>query len=162
MTISLTASATRAGDGHIHCEVQKTQARSKEIHNPDGPNRILGEFFLALNVTALQETVYIPISIASGKKPTGLVYQIEGTAEGVISTTDISCRGEGVSQVTLGTILYAKIPHGKTATFRILVEMNGKTGKEYKIVINRVNYKLDISGARYKKFDTTIGTEILR
>ncbi|RJQ35019.1 hypothetical protein C4568_01700 [Candidatus Parcubacteria bacterium] len=162
MKTSLTAGAQQAGDEHIQCEVQVSQTRFKRIPNPEGPDSAVGNFFLKLDVTALQEAIYIPISIASGKKPTGFVYQIEGTAEGEISTTDISCRGEGVSNVTLGTLLYAKIPVGSTATFRIQIEMKGKWGKEYKIVINRVNYKLDPSDARYKKFDTAIGTKVLK
>ena len=161
MKTQLTAAGVRAGDGYIYCEIQKSQARFKRIRNPEGPDSGVGNFFLLLDITALEKAVHIPISIASSKKPTVFVYQIEGTAEGDISTTDISCRGEGVSKVTLGTLLYAKIPPGKTAAFRIQVEMKGKPGKEYKIVLNRVNYKLDASDARYKKFETAIGTKIL-
>jgi hypothetical protein len=151
-----------AGDGHIFCKVKESQARFKRVHNPPGNDTGVGEFFLLLDIIALQEAVYIPLSIASGKKPSGLVYQIEGTAEGKISTTDISCSGEGVSNITLGTLLYAKVPMGKTATLRLLVEMSGKPGNEYKIVINKVNYKLDPSDARYKKFNTAIATKVLK
>jgi hypothetical protein len=154
--------ALSAGDEHLYCKLQESQARFKRIHNPEENDTGLGEFFLLLDIIALQETVYVPLSIASGKKPTGFVYQIEGTAEGDISTTDISCRGEEVTEITLGTLLYTKIPQGKTATFRILVEMKGNPGKEYKIVINKINYKLDPSDARYKKFDTAIGTKVLK
>lgn len=152
----------QAGDGHIYCTIEKSQVRFKKVRDSEGGDTLLGEFFILLNILALQETVYVPISIASGKKPTGLVYHIEGTAEGKLSTTNISCRGEGVSSVTLGTLLYAKIPPTKTATLRILIEMRGKPGKEYKIVINRINYKLDASDARYKKFETSLGTETLK
>ncbi len=143
----------------LKVRVQKSQARFKRIRDPKGPDSGVGEFFLLLDITALEETVCIPISIASGKKPTGFVYQIEGTAEGSISTTDISCKGDGVTQITLGTILYAKIPKGKTATFRILVEMRGKVGKSYTIAINRINYKFDPSDARYEKYQNEIRTK---
>ncbi len=139
-------------DRSITVRVAKSQARFKRIRDPHGPDRGTGEFFLLVDVMAPQETVYIPVSIASGKKPTGFVYQIEGTAAGEIVTTDISCSGAGVTQVTSGTILYAKIPKGKTASFRILVEMRGKVGKEYAIIIDRINYKFDPSAARYERF----------
>ncbi|HVU80022.1 MAG TPA: hypothetical protein VHD37_01520 [Candidatus Paceibacterota bacterium] len=154
--------ATQAGDGHIFCTVQESQARLKRVHNPGGNDTGIGEFFIALDIIALQETVYVPISIASGKKPTGFVYQIEGTGEGSISTTDISCRGDGVSDITLGTLLYAKIPQGKTATFRISIQMKGNPSREYRILINRISYKLNPSDARYKKLDTALATKVLK
>lgn len=146
----------------IKVRVQKTQARFKRIRNSQGPGGGVGEFFLLLDITAVQEAVYIPMSIASGKKPTGFVYQIEGTKEGTISTTDISCSGVGVTQVTLGTLLYCKIPAGATATFRVLIEMRGKVGKEYRIVINRIHYKHSPSDARYQKFLEEISTTTLK
>ena len=89
-------------------------------------------------------------------------YQIEGTSEGSLSTTDISCSGAGVTQVTLGTILYSKIPAGKTATFRILIEIRGKTGGTYRIVINRINYKFAPTDARSEKFLDELPTKTLK
>ncbi len=129
---------------------------------PEGRDIGAGEFFLLVDITAVSEAIYIPLSIASGKKPTGFVYQIEGTGEGIISTTTISVKGDGVTQVTLGTILYAKIPAGKTATFRILVEMRGQLGKAYSIVINRIQYKFDANEARYQKTPQEIKTKTLK
>ncbi len=146
----------------LKIRVQKKQGRFKRIRNPKGPDGGVGEFFLLVDITAVKEAVYIPLTIASGKKPTGFIYQIEGTAEGAISTTDISCKGEGVTQITLGTILYAKIPKGMTATFRILVEMRGKANKAYKIVITRINYKFDTSAARYEKLLSEISSTTLK
>lgn len=35
-------------------------------------------------------------------------------------------------------------------------------GKEYKVIVMRINYKLDPSDARYKKFDTGIETKPLK
>lgn len=129
----------------------KTQGRFKRIRNPGGPDTGLGEFFLLLEVTALTRDLYIPLSIASGKKPTGFVYQIEGTGQGDISTTTISWNGDGVTQITLGTIVYVKIPAGKTGTFRILIEMKGFMQKSYSILIPRMNYKHNPADARYEK-----------
>ena len=80
------------------------------------------------------------------------MYQIEGTGEGIITTADVTVRGEGISQVTLGTLLYAKIPVGNTATFRIQTTIRGKIGKSYKIIINRINYKLTLQDPRYQQY----------
>jgi hypothetical protein len=143
-------------------KVQKTQARFKKLKDPKQPRLGIGEFFLLIDITALQKDIYIPFSIASGKKPTGFIYQIEGTGQGDIATTHISWTGVGVTQITLGTIVYCKIPAGKIATFRILIEMRGKTPEEYRIVINQINFKHTPTDARYKKLSQDIGTKSLK
>lgn len=153
---------TTFGDEFIHVKVEESQGRFERIRRPGERDQGHGEFFLRMDVTAPKKTLYIPLSIASGKKPTGFIYHIEGTAEGIIHTTNISCRGDGITKITLGTLLYAKIPAGKTATFRILVETRGPIGKEYMIVINRINYKFDPSDARYTRFDTEIPSKTVR
>jgi hypothetical protein len=107
---------------------------------------------MILDVTSKQGEVYVPLSIASGKKVTGFVYQIEGTGVGSLATADVEGKGAGVTQVTLGTLRYAKILQEKTASFRIQVDMKGKIGKEYSVLIHQINYKLSASDARYKKF----------
>ena len=136
----------------LNVRIQKSQTRFKRVRNPEGPDIGIGNFFLLIDITASLEDIYIPLSIASGKKTTGFVYQIEGTAQGSISTTDISCSGKGVTQVTLGTILYAKIPKGMTATFRIVIEIRGRMNNSYAIGINRIHYKYNPSDARYEKY----------
>lgn len=151
-----------SGDDFIVVKVQKSQSRFRRIKVPGEDDIGHGEFFLLLDITAAKETVYIPITVASGKKAVGFIYHIEGTAEGEIYTTDISCNGEGITKITLGTLLYAKIPALKTASFRIYIQMRGKTSKEYKIAINRINYKLDPSDARYKRLDMEIGTKSVK
>ena len=80
------------------------------------------------------------------------MYQIEGTGQSSISKTEIKVRGEGVSQVTVGTLVYAKIPAGKTALFEIQATIRGKISKVYKIVITRLNYKLKLSELRYEQY----------
>ena len=139
-------------DEYIQVKVKKDQARFERVRIEDGADKGIGKFFIQIDITAKLENVFIPISIASGKKATGFIYQIEGTAEGSIATANATCRGEGVTQVTLGTLLYAKIPPGKTASFRIQATIRGKIGKTYKITINRINYKLNLSDARYKQY----------
>lgn len=150
------------GNEHIFFKVKESQTHFTKAKDEDGHTIGRGQFLLQVDVMALQGTVYIPMSIASGKKPTGFVYQIEGTAEGAISTAQVSCKGEGITQVTLGTLVYAKIPQGKTANFRLVVHIKGSVNKVFKVVINRINYKLDPSDARYKKFDADIGTKELK
>ena len=151
-----------ANDQALSVSIEKTQKHFKRVRDPEGPDIGTGEFLFYVHVTAVAETVYIPISIASGKKPTGFVYQIEGTAKGAIATTDITCKGVGVTQITLGTIVYAKIPSGMTAIFRIHVAIRGQVGKEYHIAINRIHFKRDIQDVRYEKFLKEISTSSLK
>ena len=153
---------TRTGDEHLYLQVKESRANFQHVRTTDTRTIGQGQFGLILDIIALQGAVYIPISIASSKKPTGFVYQIEGTSQGDISTAEVSCRGEGVTQITLGTLRYAKIPQGSTAHFRFIFHIEGGIGKVYKIVINRINYKLNPNDARYKKFNTTISTDMLK
>ena len=143
-------------------DLKESKRNFRRIDRPEGPDQVLGSFSFIVDITAATGDVYIPLSIASGKKPTGFVYQIEGTAEGEIVTTDISCRGDGVTQITLGTLLYCKIPSGMTATFRIRIEIRGKVGKSYRVVIHQLHYKHDPSEARYQKSSQEISTKMLK
>ncbi len=159
---SATKKKAEIGDEFIDIKVEKSQTGFKRIKVPGERDIGHGEFFLLLNITALKEDIYIPLSIASGKKATGFIYHIEGTAEGTIYTTNLSARGDGITKITLGTLLYVKIPAGKVADFRMLIEIRGGTSKEYKVVINRINYKLNPSDARYKRLDVEINSKVLK
>ena len=139
-------------DEYISVKLGKDQARFERIKVEGEKDKAFGKFFIIIEVTAKKSDIFLPLSIASGKKPTGFMYQIEGTGEGIITTADVTVRGEGISQVTLGTLLYAKIPVGKTATFRIQTTIRGKLGKTYKIILNRINYKLTLADARYQQY----------
>ena len=158
---------TASAEGHMRKEVirvrlLKTQARFARIRNPEGRDSGVGEFLLLVEVAAQHEALFVPLSIASGKKPTGFVYHIEGTGQGALSTATISCTGQGVTQITLGTIVYTKIPAGKAATFRILVTMQGFVNESYGIVINKIHYKSDPSDARYQKCLNQIPSKVIR
>ena len=136
-------------DSYIEVKVKKNQARFQKVTNKGQEDKALGKFYIEINITAKQQAVYIPLSVASGKKVAGFMYQIEGTGEGQIDTTEIKAGGDGVEQVTLGTLLYAKIPTGKTALFQIQATIRGKFGKTYKNIalinlINKQCYKLVI------------------
>lgn len=146
-------------DAYIAVKVKKNQAHAERIKLNGVPDKAIGKFYIEVDITAKQETVFIPLSVASGKKVAGFMYQIEGTAEGKVATADVVVRGEGVTQVTLGTLLYAKIQTGKTASFQIRATTRGKFGKEYKIVFTRINYKLNLTDARYQQYLKEIHSE---
>lgn len=149
-------------DEFITVKVKKNQSRFERISVKDAHDKAVGHYFLLIDITAKKETVYLPISIASSQKATGFIYHIEGTSESSVSRASVTSRGEGVTQLTQGTIVYAKIPAGKTASFRLQIEINGNIAQQYKIVINRINYKLDPKEARYKQFLKEISSETLR
>jgi hypothetical protein len=140
----------------LKIKVVKTQERFTRVKNPQGPDGAAAEFFLLIDITPTTNTLYIPLSIASGKKPTGFVYHIEGTKQGTIMGAEVTCKGSGVTQITLGTLRYVKIPKGTKATFRILIEVAAFMHHTYHITLNRINYKLDPSDARYKHYDEGI------
>ena len=146
------ANKLEGNDAYIDVKIKKNQARFERVKQKDVEDKAVGKFFIEIEVKAKQQEVFIPISIASGKKAAGFMYQIEGTSAGSIMTTDIKTRGEDASQVMLGTLRYAKIPVGKTVLFQIQVAIRGKFHKRYKIVITRLNYKLRLTDARYEQY----------
>ena len=139
-------------DAFIEVQVKKNQARFERVKKKGVADKAIGKFFIEIDITAKQQTVFIPVSVATGKKTAGFMYQIEGTAEGTIATTGIKIRGDGVLQVTLGTLHYAKIPTGKTASFQIQATIRGKIGKRYNIVFTRLNYKVSLTELRYHQY----------
>ena len=155
----LTEANKREGkDVYIDVKVKKNQGRFERVKKKGVEDKAVGKFYIELHITAKQEAVFIPISVASGKKVAGFMYQIEGTAEGSLASSDIKVRGEGVSQVTLGTLRYAKIPVGVTAAFQIQATIRGHFGKVYKLVFTRLNYKLNLQQAQYEQYLKEIAT----
>jgi hypothetical protein len=146
------ASKATGLDAYISVKVTKSQVRYERVRIKDASDKGIGEFYLEIAISAKEQDVFIPLSIASGKRTAGFMYQIEGTDAGAISTADVSARGAGINKVTVGTLLYAKIPAAKTAEFQIKAEITGKVNEEYKIVINRINYKRALADARYKQY----------
>lgn len=146
-------------DSYLDVKIKKNQARFEKAIKNSAADTVVGKFYLEVQILAKKEVVYIPISIASGKKTAGWMYLIEGTAEGKVANADIKVRGEGVAQVTVGTLLYAKIPSGKTASFEIRATIRGKVGKTYKMVFTRVNYKLNLAETRYQQYQKELHTD---
>ncbi len=139
-------------DSYINVKIHKNQARFKRVTKKDTKDKAVGNFYMEISITSKQEPVFIPLSIASGKKTAGFMYQIEGTGEGSIATANVEVHGEGVSQVAVVTLLYAKIPTGVTASFEVRATIRGSFGKTYKIVFTRINYKLQVSEVRYLQY----------
>jgi len=148
----------QVGDAHVRVEVVESHAYYFETHDGTGKTTSHGQFNLRLALTARSGAVYVPTSLASGKKPTGFVYEIEGTGEGSINTASLSLEGNDSTQVTFGTLEYTKIPQGKTARFDMIISIVGSWGNVYRILINRINYKLDPTDTRYKKVVVQIGS----
>lgn len=142
--------------------IVKSQSRFERIKNPKGADHGVGSYLLIVGIQAKKEDIYIPISIASGKKTAGFMYQLEGTAKGTLAGSSIACKGEGTSVITIGTIVYAKIPTGKKAEFRMQFEIKGKVGQSYKAVISRINYKHTPTDARYTQYPAAISTDTLQ
>lgn len=146
----------------VTVKLAKSQARFERIKKQNERDEGIGEFFMQVDVTAGEKAVFVPLSIASSRKPTGFIYQIEGTGKGDIATADVTSRGAGVTQITLGTILYTRIPAGKTGSFRILVEIRGHVHKEYRVTITRMNYKFDPSDSRYQRYEKAFSSKMVR
>jgi hypothetical protein len=142
-------------------KITKSQARFTRIKNPNGKDGALCEFFMQLDVKAGAQAIYVPLSIASGKKPTGMIYSIEGTAVGEIDSAKVEVKGAGVTQLTVGTIVYVKVPAKTTATFRIIIDIFGIMNNTYSISIDTINFKFDPADARYKKYSKKLSSTVL-
>jgi len=149
-------------DDYLEVKRTKNQSRLERIKKKGLADRVIGHYLLLLTITAKKDTVFVPLSIASGKKQTGFIYQIEGTGDSSIVTAKVTARGEEITLVTLGTIVYAKIPPQRTGEFNIQIQIKGKTGKVYKFLIHRINYKLAVTDARYNQYLKEIPSDTLK
>lgn len=139
-------------DKYVEVKVKKNQSRFKRIKTKGQPDKGVGNFYIQLDVTTKDNDILIPLSIASGKRVTGFMYMIEGTDESDIATAEVDVSGSKVTQITVGTLLIAKIPAKSVASFKLKIEIKGKIAKKYNIIINRINYKLDLSDVRYQQY----------
>ncbi len=156
------AKRTEGVDDYIQVKVQKNDARFTRIKVDDGKDKATGHYVLDVAITCKQGSVLVPLSISSGKAVTGFMYYIEGTGDSAVATANVRARGDGIQQVTIGTIEYCKIPAGKTATFRLQITIRGQIGKSYQIILNRLNYKLTLNDARYQQYLKPIKSDQLR
>ncbi len=145
-------------DAYITVQETHDLTRVRKLPGSRGSLSVSGSYVLFLDVTADKETIFLPVSIASGRKSTGFIYYTEG-AKVVGSNAEITVSGDGITMVASGTIPYCKIPVGKTAHFKIFADVDVESTRQYKFVISRINYKLNPNDARYKRFITEIGTD---
>lgn len=148
-------------DENLEINLQGWESHLDTISNPKGSDTNIARYFVRLDVVATKYTLYIPVSIASGRVSTGFVYQIEGTGEAIASAT-IASQGKDTTRVTFGSIEYCKIPPGKIASFKIITKVKGKRPKKYKFVLSRINYKLNPNDSRYKRVLTEISTDFIQ
>lgn len=139
-------------DDNIDVRVLKNQARFKRVKQKGVEDKAFGMFYIEVRITAKQADVYVPLSIASGKKTAGLMYQIEGEREGSIVTAEVRVQGEDVTQVKVGTLLFAKVPAGSSGVLELRITIRGSFGKAYRVIITRLNYKLQLADVRYQQY----------
>jgi len=149
-------------DDNVTVKLKKSNARFVRTKIEAGPDKAVGTFVLDIAITAKTETVFVPLSIASGKKPTGFVYQIEGTAESALGSASVATTVDGLTRITAGTIEYLALKKGETAILRLTVVTKGKVGQEYSVVVTRINYKLSQGDARYQQYMKPIASQTLR
>jgi hypothetical protein len=136
--------------------ITKSQANFVRTRNPDGKDPIIGHFFLKVDIETSDLPIYIPVSIASGKKPAGFVYQIEGTSPGAIHTATMEVAGASAPYITLGTLRFAHIPRKSVASFRVQIDITGAMRSDYHVALILLNYKYRLEDARYTKLPLTL------
>jgi hypothetical protein len=62
-------------------KVKDLKQSARRIPDPEKPDSVHGKFWFTIDITASAKDIYVPLSIASGKKPAGFMYQIEGTSD---------------------------------------------------------------------------------
>ncbi len=121
----------------------------------------LGTYFLLFEITAGGEALYIPISIATGRKSAGFLYVVEGTGIGTPTVALLGKGGKDVTTVSSGSIVYTKIPPGRLASFVLNGEIMGELERSYRILVSTVSYKTNPNDFRYKKFQANLCTDTL-
>lgn len=121
----------------------------------------LGSYFLLFEITAGIDALYIPISIATGRKSAGFLYVVEGTGVGTPTVALTGKGGSDVTTVSSGSIVYTKIPSGKTASFVLNGEIIGELERSYRILVSTISYKTNPNDFRYKKFQVNVSTDTL-
>jgi hypothetical protein len=163
LQVQLEEAKKREGlDPNIEVKIHKNQARTEAVRPVGQHQKTFGHFFIELSITAEQAPVFVPISIASGKKTAGFMYHIEGSAESSLAGASIGVRGTRVTQVKLGTLLFARIPAGVSARFRLRAKIRGKEDEQYQLVISRLNYKLDLAQTRYHRYLKPINSKTVK
>ena len=149
-------------DPYLGVKVGGTKLKFTRTSVEEGPDKAVGEFRLSLTLAAKQTPLYIPLSVASGKTVAGFMYQIEGNGESSVVSGSVEVVTRGLTQVSVGTLKYLVVPGGKTAEVVLVVTVRGKVGRTYRIVVNRLNYKLATADPRYQQYLKPIGSKSMR
>jgi hypothetical protein len=149
-------------DDYLSARIAGTKTRFTRTKIESGPDRAVGEFRIILELTTKRAPVSIPLSIASGKTVAGFMYQIEGTGESSIASASVSIRTRGLTETSIGTLRYVTLPAGKKNELELTVTVRGKVGRQYQIVLNRINYKLTPADPRYQQYLKSLTSKPLK
>lgn len=149
-------------DSFLGVKVGGTKLKFVRTKVETGPDKAVGEFHFTLELQAKLTPLYIPLSIASGKTVAGFMYQIEGNGESSVASGSVEVRTRGLTQVSVGTLKYLVVPKGKSAEVDLVVSVRGKVGRTYRIVVNRINYKLATADPRYQQYLKPLGSKSMR
>lgn len=139
-------------DAYIDVKLGKKQVRADAVRKKDQEDKLYARFYFEIDITAKVSDVLIPLSVATGKRTAGFMYYTEGTTTLPAAETELKVRGEGVTQLKVGTLLFAKVPTGKTAKFVIQANIQGKQKEQYQFIISRISYKLSLDEVRYLQY----------
>jgi hypothetical protein len=118
-----------------------------------------GRYNISFQVIAGEDALYIPVSFGSGTT-TGFVYEIESSGKATTTST-ITCKGAEIKTSTIGSLSFCKIPAGKTADVKVIAKIVGEQDEDYRIIINRINYKTDPNKLKYSAFKTNLSTGVV-
>lgn len=111
-----------------------------------------GTYRLTFEITALNNPIYIPLTVGNGKAD-GFNYLMNGPTP-VVPTATISCSGKSITGTNSGGVFYCYIPAGKTATFKFEATHSELEGV-YSLDIASINYKVNPTDKSSKIYRTT-------
>lgn len=149
-------------DQYVTIKAKKQKTSFARVRVEDGPDRATGTYVIEIAITAKSKSVYVPLTIASGKTTNGFMYHIDGTSESSIGQASVSVSGDEVKRITIGSLDYVELTPKVTGLFRLEVVIKGRVGQTYQVVINRINYKLALADTRYQQYLKPVESKTLR
>jgi hypothetical protein len=149
-------------DEYLAGRIAGNKFRFSRTKVEDCPDKAVGEFRIILELTTKRAPVSIPLSIASGKTVAGFMYQIEGTGESSIVSASVAIRTRALTETSIGTLRYVTLPAGKKSELELTITVRGKVGRQYQIVLNRINYKLTPANPRYQQYLKPVVTKAMK
>lgn len=149
-------------DDYLSARITGTKFHFTRTKVESGADKAVGEFRIVLELTTKRAPISIPLSIASGKTVAGFMYQIDGTGESSVASASVSIRTRGLIETSIGTLRYVTLPAGKKSELELAVVVRGKVGRQYQIVLNRINYKLTPADSRYQQYLKPLASKSLK